>query len=89
MFVVYAFISICDKLQSIMSNGQSRGQQFHSSAGNYEGYLKRTSNSSQSTRPVGRMLWEELLVLFRITGKVLWEELREEVILHITLLCSL
>ena len=33
-----------------------------------------TSNSSQSTRPVGRVLWEELL---------------EEVRLHITPLCSL
>ena len=32
------------------------------------------SNSSQSTRPVGRVLWEELL---------------EEVILHITPLCYL
>ena len=32
------------------------------------------SNSSQSTRPVGRVLWEKLL---------------EEVILHITPLCSL
>ena len=32
------------------------------------------SNSFQSTRPVGRVLWEELL---------------EEVILHITPLCSL
>ena len=36
--------------------------------------LERTSNSSQSTRPVGRVLWEELL---------------EEVRLHITPLCSL
>ena len=53
-----------------------RGQNFHSSACNYGWNLERTSNSSQSTRPVGRMLWKELYVL-------------EEVILHITLLCSL
>ena len=52
----------------------SRGQRFHSSARNYEGNLERTSNSSQSTRPIGRVLWEELL---------------KEVILHITPLCSL
>ena len=36
--------------------------------------LERTSNSSPSTRPTGRVLWEELL---------------EEVVLHITPLCSL
>ena len=35
--------------------------------------LERTSKSSQSTRPVGRVLWEDLL---------------KEVILHITPLCS-
>ena len=27
--------------------------------------LERVSNSSQSTRPIGRVLWEELLVLSR------------------------
>ena len=27
--------------------------------------LERTSNSSQSTRPIGRVLWEELLDLSR------------------------
>ena len=41
---------------------------------NYERNLERTSYSSQSTRPVGRVLWEELL---------------KEVILHITHLCCL
>ena len=51
-----------------------RGQKFHSSACNYERNLERMSNSSKSTRPVGRVLLEELL---------------EEVILHITPLCSL
>ena len=51
-----------------------RGQKFQSSARNYEWNLERMSNSSQSTSPAG---W------------VLWEELFEEVILHITPLCSL
>ena len=51
-----------------------RGQKFHSSAHTYEWNLERTSNSSQSTRPIGRVLWKELL---------------EDVIFHITLLCSL
>ena len=51
-----------------------RGQKFHLSARNYELNLERTSTSSQSTRPVGRVLWEELL---------------KEVVLHITPLCSL
>ena len=32
-----------------------RGQKFHLSARNYEWNLERTSNSSQSTRPVGRV----------------------------------
>ena len=36
--------------------------------------LERKSNSFQNTHPV---------------GQVLWEELREEIILHITPLCSL
>ena len=36
--------------------------------------LERTSNSSQSTRPAGR---------------VLWKELPKEVLLHITPLCTL
>ena len=39
-----------------------RGQKFSSSACNYEWNLERMSNSSQSTRPVGRVLREELLV---------------------------
>ena len=52
----------------------SRGQKFHSSACNYERNLEKMSNSFQSTRPAGRVLWEELL---------------EEVILHIAPLCSL
>ena len=51
-----------------------RGQKLHSSACNYEWNLERTSNSSQSTRPVGKVLWEELL---------------DEVIINITPLCSL
>ena len=51
-----------------------RGQKFHSSALSYELNLERTSNSSQSTHPVGLVLWEESL---------------EEFILHITPLCSL
>ena len=51
-----------------------RGQTFHSSTCNYKWNLERTSNSSQSTRPVGLVLWEELL---------------EEVKLHITPFCSL
>ena len=34
---------------------------FHSSARNYKWNLGRTSNSSQSTRPVGQALWEKLL----------------------------
>ena len=33
----------------------SRGQKFHSFACNYEWILERTSNSSQSTHPVGRV----------------------------------
>ena len=33
----------------------TRGQKFHSSARNYEWNLERTSNSSQSTCPVGRV----------------------------------
>ena len=49
-----------------------QGTKFHSSARNYKLNLERTSNSSQSTCPVGRVLWEELL----------------GVILHITALCS-
>ena len=52
-----------------------RGQKFRSFTRNYERNLDGMSNSSQSTRPTGR--------------RVLWEELLEEVILHITPLCSL
>ena len=51
-----------------------RGKKFHSSARYYDWNLERTSNSSQRTCP---------------TGQVLWEKLLEEVISHITLLCSL
>ena len=54
--------------------GLHRGQKIHSSARDYEWNLERTSNSSQSTRPVGRVLWEEYM---------------EEVVLYITPLCSL
>ena len=58
------------------SSGKSvcRGQKIHLSTRNYEWTLERTSNSSQSTGPVGRVLWEELF---------------EEFILHITSLGSL
>ena len=45
-----------------------RGRKFHLSAHNYDKNLERTSNSSQSTCPIGQVLWEDLL----------------EVILHIT-----
>ena len=38
-----------------------QGTKFHSSARNYEWNLERTCNSSQSTHPVGRVFWEELL----------------------------
>ena len=38
-----------------------RGQKFHSSARFYEWNLERTCNSTQSTPPVGQVLWEELL----------------------------
>ena len=51
-----------------------RGQKFHSSARIYERNLERTSNSPHSSRPVGRVLWDELL---------------EEIILHIIPICSL
>ena len=47
----------------------ARGQKFHLSAWNYESNLERTSNSSQSTRPIGRVLWEELLFLSSFTLK--------------------
>ena len=33
-----------------------------------------SSNSSQSTRPVGRVLWEELLVLSRFHSQLQAEE---------------
>ena len=46
-----------------------RGQKFHSSASNYEWNLERTRISSQSTRPVDRVLWEELLVHSSFTLK--------------------
>ena len=44
-----------------------RGQKFHLSARNYQGNPERMSNSSQSSRPKGQVLWEELLeeVIFR------------------------
>ena len=51
-----------------------RGQRFNSSARSYEWNLERTSNSPNSSCPVGWVLWDELL---------------KEVILHITPLCSL
>ena len=46
-----------------------REQKFHTSAPNYEWNLERTSDSSQSTHPVGQVLWEELLVLSSFTLK--------------------
>ena len=42
-------------------NIHGRGQKFHSSARNYEWNLEKTSNSSQSPRPTGPVLLEELL----------------------------
>ena len=36
-------------------------KKFHSSARKYERNLERTRYSSQSTRPVGQVLWEEYL----------------------------
>ena len=38
-----------------------REQKFHLSASSYKPNLERPSNSSQSTHPAGRVLWEELL----------------------------
>ena len=64
----------CLLRQNGYSEKEIREQKFYSSAHNYEQNLERTSNSSKSTRLVGRVLWDELL------GKV---------ILHITPLCSL
>ena len=53
----------------------SRGQKFHLSALNYEWNLEMMNNSSQSTRPVGWVLWEEWLVLSTCpTGWVLKSE---------------
>ena len=40
---------------------QTRVQKIHSSSRNYKWNLERTSNSSQSTCPVGQVLWEDLL----------------------------
>ena len=48
-----------------------RGQKFHLSAYNNERNLERTSDSSQSTHPAGRVLWEELpgeVILHNILG---------------------
>ena len=57
-----------------MDPNHNQGTKFHLYARNYKLNLERMSNSFQSTRPIGRVLWIELL---------------EEVILHITPLCSL
>ena len=43
------------------SHVKHRGQKFHSSAHNYELNLEKMSDSSQSTRPIGGVLWEELV----------------------------
>ena len=51
-----------------------RGQKIHLSASNYKRNLERTSSYPQSSRPIGRVLWEELL---------------EGFIVHITLVCLL
>ena len=46
--------------EPLCSPSPFRGQKFHLSACNYERNLERTNNSSQSTRPVGRVLWERI-----------------------------
>ena len=56
-----------------------RGQKFHSSARSYELNLERTSNSPHSFRPVGRVLWDELLEKFILHITPLWS------LLHILL----
>ena len=40
---------------------KGREQKFHLSAHYYERNLEKTSNYSQSTHPVGQVLWKELL----------------------------
>ena len=74
--IFHAFLSSADFFQNqpswnILWGIPSRGQKFHASVRNYKCNLEKTSNSSQSTCPVGWVFWEELL---------------EEVILHILLL---
>ena len=60
---------------SVASQAVNKSENFnYIEARAYQTHKERTSNSSQSTCPVGRVLWKELL---------------EEVILHITPLCSL
>ena len=58
----------------VKDSNDFRGQIFHSPPRNYKWNLERMNNSSLSTCPVGRVLWEELL---------------EGAILHITPLCYL
>ena len=60
--------STCDHLEKNLfrKSGPCRGQKFHSSACNYQGNLERTSNSSQSTRPVGGMYRTSAL------GRITW-----------------
>ena len=75
-FIIHIFDTNFGKDWKLTTNkdGAARGKNFHSSACNYERNLERMSNSSQSFRPVGRVLWQEKL---------------EAVVLHITPLCSL
>ena len=70
----FIYCTITKSPQGGLRVNDVRGQNFHSPARNYEWNLESTSNSSQSTHPVERVLWEEIL---------------EKVKLHITSLCSL
>ena len=73
----YTFWGMCnffDHLECNFSQWLSGAKKFHSPARSYEWKLERTSNFPHSSRPVGPVLWDELI---------------EEVILHITPLWSL
>ena len=54
------------KMGTSLKGKNFRGQKFHSSARNYEWNLERTSNSSQSTRPVGKVYRTSAL------GRITW-----------------
>ena len=63
LYAVLAWLSFLNNLEASWYKIWKliRGQKFHSFARNYKWNLERASNSSQSTLPVGRVLWEELL----------------------------